>query len=556
MKHKIYLIVILFFIPTIISFAQCKGCKYFVHPDSVAIVSIEGDLMPNLLPGDTICLNPGKYFQLYIHKIKGSAEKPIIIKNYNGEVIIENNSNFGITFSDCAYIKFTGSGKSDLYYGFKITNVQQGSGLSINYLSSDIEVERVEISNIAFSGIVVKTDPDCSFTSLRDKFTLYNTFIHDNYIHDTGNEGMYIGSSFYRGYTLHCNGIDTTVLPHILSGVKIYNNRIERTGWDAIQVGSASANCKIYNNYVSNDSYAGYPDQMSGILIGGGSKCDCYNNIIVNGKGDGIEVLGLGDFKIFNNLIINAGRSYYPNNPPTEHPKHGIFCKDIVTTQGKGYGFFNNTIVNPKTHGILFKNAVSSGNKMYNNIVVNPGALAFKVNSAYIKLDVPNGMVDTSHNFFSPSSYSFCFDDTLTNNYDLQIASPLINKGLNITNEGVTFDLLNRQRPFGTAFDAGAYECWKNGAGTLEQIGNGIVKMFPNPASDYLFVSYTITTTIPIRIYIVDTFGKVVREITHKKPLNGSYQDVFSLRNLPCGTYFLVLSTSKEIISRKTIVKN
>jgi len=49
---------------------------------------------------------------------------------------------------------------------------------------------------------------------------------------------------------------------------------------------------------------------MSGILIGGGAKCDCYNNKIFDGKGDGIDVFGLGYMKIFNNLIVRAGRTF------------------------------------------------------------------------------------------------------------------------------------------------------------------------------------------------------------------------------------------------------
>ncbi len=46
----------------------------------------------------------------------------------------------------------------------------------------------------------------------------------------------------------HCN--DTVVLPHILKGVKVYNNVLENTGWDAIQVSSATSDCEIYNNLI------------------------------------------------------------------------------------------------------------------------------------------------------------------------------------------------------------------------------------------------------------------------------------------------------------------
>ena len=121
---------------------------------------------------------------------------------------------------------------------------------------------------------------------------------------------------------------------------------------------------------------------MSGILIGGGSNCDCYNNTIIDGKGDGIDLLGLGDNRIYNNLIVNAGKSYYPTHPPTEYQKHGIWTGDIVTHQGTNYLIYNNTIVNPKTFGIKLSNSTVSINMIYNNLIVEPGAYGLVGNDA------------------------------------------------------------------------------------------------------------------------------------------------------------------------------
>ena len=75
--------------------------------------------------------------------------------------------------------------------------------------------------------------------------------------------------------------------------------------------------------------------QMSGILIGGGSQCDCYNNYIYKGKGDGIESLGLGDYRIFNNVIVDAGRSYYPSDPTKM--KYGIYVNDNSAGSNSGF---------------------------------------------------------------------------------------------------------------------------------------------------------------------------------------------------------------------------
>ena len=90
---------------------------------------------------------------------------------------------------------------------------------------------------------------------------------------------MYIGSSFYSGETINCNGKDTVVMPSVLMGVRVYNNIVKYSGWDGIQVGSAVSDCRIFNNLVMFDSQAAVYGQMSGFLIGGRSKCDCYNKL-------------------------------------------------------------------------------------------------------------------------------------------------------------------------------------------------------------------------------------------------------------------------------------
>lgn len=66
---------------------------------------------------------------------------------------------------------------------------------------------------------------------------------------------------------------------------------------------------------------------MEGIIIGGGTKCKCYNNIIKDGKGSGINVFGLGDIYIFNNLIVNMGLSSKMSaGQPDNHHPIGIFA--------------------------------------------------------------------------------------------------------------------------------------------------------------------------------------------------------------------------------------
>ena len=94
------------------------------------------------------------------------------------------------------------------------------------------------------------------------------------------------------------------------------------------------------------DSQSGVYGQLAGIMLGGGSKCDCYNNNIIEGKGDGIEDHGLGGNRIFNNLIIDAGRTFYPGDQSQK--KHGIYIDDVSVQPDSSYRILFNDIINPK----------------------------------------------------------------------------------------------------------------------------------------------------------------------------------------------------------------
>jgi len=102
------------------------------------------------------------------------------------------------------------------------------SGLSIGAGASQFEVEFMEITGMGFAGITMKTDDDGDATMVDCK-------LHDLYIHDTGSEGMYIGST-------------QTQPQHRIVGLSIYNNRILRTGTELLQVSQLGPGTEIHNN--------------------------------------------------------------------------------------------------------------------------------------------------------------------------------------------------------------------------------------------------------------------------------------------------------------------
>ncbi len=432
------------------------------HIISLTQSYVDGSKM-NIQPGDSICIEAGERKSLKFFNFNGSASNYIVFKNSGGEVIVKNdNMPYGISIENSSYFRFTGTGSSDIKYGIRILGTKSGaSGLGVGNLSTNFEIDHLEIANTGFAGIFSKTDPVCDLSKNRGNFTQYQSIYHDNYIHNTGGEGMYIGYSFYSGKSITCDGVPTMLYPCDLKGVRIYNNVIDSAGWDGIQVGCATEDCEIYNNTVTNYGVAGVPAQHTGIQIGGGTTGLCYNNKIVNGSGDGIAVFGLGNNDVFNNLIVNAGYNYYPNDSTKRI--YGIFCDDRDPIPGRYFNFYNNTIVNSKSDGIRFMSVLSKNNLFYNNIIIHPGSLLsysrIPKQTPYINIGSKTGIeAILANNYFYKDASNILFVDTLNGDFRLRANSPAIDAGFDMSSKGLSFDIDNLPRPSGNGYDIGAFE--------------------------------------------------------------------------------------------------
>jgi hypothetical protein len=232
-KLKIVLVVAAYLLVNF-SWAQSCNCKYTV---GLTETNVDGKAL-GINPGDVVCIQAGNRSVLRFSNFQGSATQPIIIKNCGGLVNVENSDkSYGMWFSASRYFKVTGTGDASLTYGIRVKITKDGSNaVVVSDLSSDVEVDHVEIAGSGFSGIMAKTDPRCDLTANRGVFTMYNVSIHENYVHDVKGEGMYIGNSFYNGWTGNTSCSGTTLYPHDIIGCKVYKNIIKRTGAEAIQV--------------------------------------------------------------------------------------------------------------------------------------------------------------------------------------------------------------------------------------------------------------------------------------------------------------------------------
>lgn len=439
-----------FILMPIWGYARDCDCDFVITPDNY---KLKYNASSDKISGNTICIKGGIYERIWFEGFQGTSKNPITIINCKGKVIFRHDKNphGGFNFINCSFIRLTGSGDPSITYGFKVENTLRGSGVSFNTFSNNIEIDHVEIANTNFAGLVIKTDPTCDDPrTWRDNFRMENVSVHDNYIHDTRGEGVYIG------YTTNLKCGSNTIYGHDIKNLKVYNNIVERTGWDGIQIANSTEGCEIYNNKIRNYATRNAGSHKHGLLMGGYTSGRVYNNFIENGSGPGITTFGFGDVYVYNNVIVGAG-------------DFGIFCDDRSTDPSKGFYFINNTIIRPGENGIRMYSYQSKGNVFYNNLIVDPGAYnnyerltswwgtgkdAFiYINKVAKKIDF-----DSAGNYFSRDINSLNFKNSKNGDYSLLAGSLAINKGINVSSYGVTKDFLNAGRPSGGKFDAGAFE--------------------------------------------------------------------------------------------------
>ena len=444
-------------------FGQC-GCTFTIPPGPAG-VTFDGNAK-GVKPGDVICLQAGSLERVLFMNIKGSPEKPIIIKNCGGQVLLGGpNANSGLVFWSSRYFRITGAGDPSKQYGIKITQTKPGtSGIVVTSLSSDVEIDHVEITKTGFAGIMAKTDPtsDCSNTTMvRPNFTMYNIKLHNNYVHHIGGEGFYVGNSFYSGTTVYCG---STQYPHEVRGVRIYNNLFDACGWESIQVGSAVQDVEVYNNKIYNYGAADIISQNGGIQFGLGTSGRLYNNFIKgnpNGTGgQAIVIQGIGNNYVYNNVIVNS-----PDESITINTKPTPLATDIVNKGWLGGTYIiNNTIVNPGKAAVADFVNQAPGNVFYNNLIITGADPIWNKTKPYYDWKVTNNIVLNSiaaAKFVNPG-----LDD-----YNLQSSSPAINVGRDVASFGVTKDFQGRGRPTGASWDVGAFEL----AGSSNQKPNVIL---------------------------------------------------------------------------------
>lgn len=240
-------------------------------------------------PGDTVGIMAGTYANLILEKFVGAPGKPVVFLNYKGRVLIEgttqNNGNFSI--NGCSYFVLSGSGVTDVRYGFRVSSTYQDvSALVIAGKSTNCEISRIEVARSGFAGMMIKTDPNPKDPSTwLGNFVMQDVRVHDNYVHDTLGEGFYVGHSFWN---TGINGL----YPHEIHGLQLHHNLVERSGAEGIQY-SCSPGATVHHNIIVSTGVSPFSNhQDAGIQISGGSSGEFYDNVIDSARGVGLIIVG------------------------------------------------------------------------------------------------------------------------------------------------------------------------------------------------------------------------------------------------------------------------
>lgn len=80
------------------------------------------------------------------------------------------------------------------------------------------------------------------------------------------------------------------------------------------------------------------------------------------------------------------------------------------------------------------------------------------------------------------------------------------------------------------------------------------LKTAPNPACDYINISYYLPENTEVNLAIRDLAGRLIQTLTNEKQSSGQHHAKWNTQNLSSGVYFLTLNTGNNIMTKKCIV--
>jgi parallel beta-helix repeat protein len=448
------------------------------------------------------------------------------------------------------------------YVGFDVReNANQNSPIVFKAIENNVVIDErnsatpdgINIENaswIVIDGFEVKDQPRAGIrAAVSDFITIRNNYCHNNY-----RWGIFTG--FTDDLTIESNTCSFSEDEH------------------GIYVSNSSDRPIIRNNHSFNNNGCGI--HMNGDISQGGdgiiSNAIVEGNIIHDngyGGGSAINMDGVQDSEIFNNLIYN--------NHATGIAMYQIDGGDA----SKNNKVYNNTVIQPSDgRWCMISVDGSTGNTLYNNILINHhsfrGSIALDAasmngfvsdyNILVNRLSDDDGNSNMTLSQWQTMGYdlhsmiadpeSQIFVDYPNSNFHLLQNAQAVNAGTNLVLPTVFEDLDNISRPQGSGFDIGAYEY----TGTTEVVEEHIPRSFelfqnyPNPFNPTTMISFHLPVSSNVILKVYNVLGNEITTLVDDYKSADKYKVQFDASKLSSGTYFYQLRVGELIQTRKMIL--
>ncbi len=488
--------------------ASCHGKRIYPKKGGDNGIYLNGKSF-SYSAGDTIVLtasqNPYSYVTLE-YFTKGTSSCPLVIINEGGQVKLTNYNGDaipgGFTFFSSQHIKVTGTGSNNKY-GFKITTPDnRGVGVDVYGRSAYFEIDHLDIYNKG-SGMWIKHEADCADSLSFPNWVLHDFKLHDNYIHNCQQEGMYLGSTDPNGTrVITCNGKSAYPKPMRLGNFHIYNNIFDSTGRGAIQLSDAdSGESEINNNAITNIGYEWNIYQGNGIILGGYTHAYVHDNNIDHTYSTGIYSLGAGLVRIVNNTVDHSGML----NGKTANGMASIMI-DTRNTTNPSPGQHNPVMLTFKVKSNSLGSNTDYGVRVYNTY------LTYKIDNAICNNILLSGKGSATH-YVATGIY-----------WKSECDTGVLNKKGYVPSHATTeqFKSLNS------------------------------VYTYPNPAKDVINVNLNEKISGKITLNIYDVQGRLLQTKSTEKNIS-QMQQSFNIKALSPGLYTLQIMSSTEKTNLKFI---
>jgi len=483
-----------------------------------------------------------------------------------------NNSNNGLsqqtafaTLQHAADIVSSGDSVLVLagnYVGFDIReNGSQYSPIVFKAIESNVVIDQqnsttpdgINIENaswIVIDGFEVKDQPRAGIRTAVSNFIT----VRNNYCHNNQRWGIFTG--FTDDLTVENNTCSFSADEH------------------GIYVSNSSDRPIIRNNHSFNNSGCGI--HMNGDISQGGdgiiSNAVVEGNILHDngyGGGSAINMDGVQDSKIFNNLIYN--------NHATGIAMYQIDGGDA----SKNNKVYNNTVIQPSDgRWCIISVDGSTGNTVYNNILINHHSFRGSISldaasmtgfvSDYNILvnrlsddDGNSNMTLTQWQSLGYDTHSMIanpeeqiFTDYSSNNFHLLQNAQAVDAGTNLVLLTVFEDIDNVPRPQGTGIDIGCYE-YSNVTSIRNESDPESFKLFqnyPNPFNPTTRIEFQLANSGFVSLKIFNVLGNEVALLLNEEKTAGKYEVSFNGDGFPSGVYIYQLIAENYIQSRKMLL--